>query len=94
MHKQPERAWQSQALAIVPTYNERENIEALVRALRAQPGNLHVLVVDDNSPDGTAALVQALMADDAAIHLLQRPGKLGLGTAYKAGFGYGLAHGF
>ncbi len=89
-----DRSWQGQALAIVPTYNERENIEALVRALRAQPGDIHVLVVDDNSPDGTAALVQALAAADSAIHLLQRPGKLGLGTAYKAGFGYGLAHGF
>jgi glycosyltransferase involved in cell wall biosynthesis len=89
-----ERSWQGQALAIVPTYNERENIEALVRALRAQPGDIHVLVVDDNSPDGTAALVQALAAVDEGVHLLQRPGKLGLGTAYKAGFGYGLAYGY
>jgi glycosyltransferase involved in cell wall biosynthesis len=89
-----DRSWQSQALAIVPTYNERENIEALVRALRAQPGDIHVLVVDDNSPDGTAALVQALAEADAGVHLLSRPGKLGLGSAYRAGFGYGLAHGY
>ncbi len=79
---------------IVPTYNERENIVRLVLALRAQPGDIHVLVVDDNSPDGTGALVDAMTTADAGIHVLHRAGKMGLGTAYRAGFGYGLDHGF
>jgi glycosyltransferase involved in cell wall biosynthesis len=81
-------------LVIVPTYNERENIVRLVLALRTQPGNIHVLVVDDHSPDGTGALVDAIATADAGVHVLHRAGKLGLGTAYKAGFGYGLAQGF
>lgn len=81
-------------LVIVPTYNERENIVRLVVALRAQPGDVHVLVVDDNSPDGTGALVDAIAAADTGIHVLHRAAKLGLGTAYKAGFDYGSTRGF
>ncbi len=78
-------------LMVVPTYNERENIERLVRELLAQPVDLHVVVVDDASPDGTGALVQALAAQDPRVHLLSRAGKLGLGTAYVAGMTWGLA---
>lgn len=78
------------SLVIVPTYNESENIERLVIRLRALPEDVHVLVVDDNSPDGTGAIVDALSAADDGVHVLHRSGKLGLGTAYKAGFAFGL----
>jgi glycosyltransferase involved in cell wall biosynthesis len=81
-------------LVIVPTYNERENIGELVRQLRALPNDIHVLVVDDNSPDGTGALVSAMAAADPGVAVLHRAGKLGLGTAYKAGFAYGLARAY
>jgi dolichol-phosphate mannosyltransferase len=80
-------------LIIVPTYNERDNIPLLLDRLMALPYDLHVLVVDDNSPDGTADLVKARMATEPRIHLLQRPGKLGLGSAYRDGFRYALDQG-
>ena len=80
-------------LVIVPTYNERENIETLLERLLALPHGLDVLVVDDGSPDGTADLVKAKMAQQPRVHLLQRPGKLGLGSAYRDGFRYALEHG-
>jgi dolichol-phosphate mannosyltransferase len=82
------------ALMIVPTYNERENIAQLITRLRALPGDIHVLVVDDHSPDGTGGIAAALAAADDGIHVLHRAGKLGLGTAYKSGFDYGLLHGY
>jgi dolichol-phosphate mannosyltransferase len=84
------------ALVIIPTYNERENIEAIVRAVFAQPDLFQVLVVDDGSPDGTADLVRNLQATEAdgRLHLLERRGKLGLGTAYIAGFHWGLEREF
>jgi dolichol-phosphate mannosyltransferase len=87
-------SWQGQAIMIVPTYNERENLANLVARLRNLPGNVHVLIVDDNSPDGTGAIADALAASDESVHVLHREGKLGLGTAYRAGFHYGLEHGF
>lgn len=71
-------------LVIVPTYNERENITQIIP--RILEHDLHVLVVDDNSPDGTGDLVAEMMAADGRINVLRRPGKLGLGTAYIAGF--------
>jgi len=80
-------------LVIVPTYNERDNIGGLLDRLLALPYGLHVLVVDDNSPDGTGDLVAERKAADPRVHLLQRPGKLGLGSAYVAGFRYALAQG-
>ena len=80
-------------LVIVPTYNERDNIGGLLDQLLALPFGLHVLVVDDNSPDGTGDLVAQRKAADPRIHLLQRPGKLGLGSAYVAGFRYALSQG-
>ena len=86
--------WHSQALVIVPTYNERENLARLVERLRALPGDVNVLVVDDDSPDGTGAIADSLAEDDAGVHVLHRSGKLGLGTAYKAGFAYGLDRGY
>lgn len=89
-----EPVWSGQALAIVPTYNEKENIARLVTELRSLPGDVSVLVVDDNSPDGTGALVDTMATSDCGIHAIHRPGKLGLGTAYKAGFAFGLANDF
>jgi len=80
-------------LIIIPTYNERENITALIDALIALPFGLEVLVVDDNSPDGTAALVEERMTREPRVHLLKRPGKMGLGSAYRDGFRYALDHG-
>lgn len=79
------------ALVIIPTYNERENAEAIIRAVFTLPEPLHVLVVDDGSPDGTAQIVRDLQAEfKNRLHLLERSGKLGLGTAYIAGFRWGL----
>lgn len=86
--------WTNLALMIVPTYNERENLSRLVQRLRALPGNVHLLVVDDNSPDGTGEIAEALAATDPGVHVIHRAGKLGLGTAYKAGFAYGLEQGY
>lgn len=78
------------ALVIIPTFNEAENIISIIGEVLKQSENLHVLVVDDNSPDGTAALVELEMNKNKRIHLLQRKGKLGLGTAYVAGFKYAI----
>jgi dolichol-phosphate mannosyltransferase len=80
-----------EALVVIPTYNERENIEHLVRALLALPVDLHVLVVDDNSPDGTGRVVEEWTAREPRLHVLHRPGKMGLGGAYIAGFTWALA---
>ena len=80
-------------LVIVPTYNEVENIDVLLERLLALPHGLDVLVVDDGSPDGTADHVKAWQAKTPRVHLLQRPGKMGLGSAYRDGFRYALANG-
>jgi len=85
------------AIVIIPTYNERENIEAIIRAVFNQGEPFHVLVVDDGSPDGTAQIVQDLQHTKLfgdRLHLLERRGKLGLGTAYIAGFRWGLKRGY
>jgi dolichol-phosphate mannosyltransferase len=81
-------------LVIIPTYNEIENIHSVIDAVLAQGPQFSVLIVDDNSPDGTGEVVNILKQKESRIHLLQRTGKLGLGTAYIAGFRYGLSHGF
>jgi len=81
-----------ESLVVIPTYNERENIERLVRDLFALPLDLHVLVVDDNSPDGTGALVEEWGKREPRLHVLHRPGKLGLGGAYITGFKWTLAN--
>jgi dolichol-phosphate mannosyltransferase len=80
----------SRALVIVPTYNERSNIERLIPAILAQDSSLEVLVVDDASPDGTGAVVDAVSETNPRVHVLHRSGKLGLGTAYIAGFRWAL----
>ncbi|WP_027001036.1 polyprenol monophosphomannose synthase [Eisenibacter elegans] len=85
----------SQALVIIPTYNESENITAIINAVMALPSGFDLLIVDDNSPDGTAALVQALQPQyPTRLQLLQRPGKQGLGTAYIHGFRQALSQGY
>lgn len=81
-------------LVIVPTYNERENLEALTAQILAQLPTAEILVVDDGSPDGTGALADALHAREPRIDVLHRPRKQGLGTAYLAGFRYGLARSY
>jgi dolichol-phosphate mannosyltransferase len=78
------------ALVIVPTYNERFNIARLIPAVLAQDPGLEMLVVDDASPDGTGAVVDAIAANNSRVHILHREGKLGLGTAYIAGFRWAL----
>lgn len=78
------------ALVIVPTYNERENILKLIDAVLAQSPIIDVLVVDDGSPDGTGALVDERVASDGRVHIIHRERKLGLGTAYVAGFRWAL----
>jgi dolichol-phosphate mannosyltransferase len=73
-------------LVIIPTYNERENVQEMIHAVLEQGENYHLLIVDDGSPDGTAKLVQEkMLVFPDRLHLLQRTGKLGLGTAYIAG---------
>jgi dolichol-phosphate mannosyltransferase len=82
------------ALVIVPTYNERENIARLMEAVLAQDPRLELLVVDDGSPDGTGDIVDAEAAHNPRVHVLHRARKLGLGTAYLAGFAWALEHGY
>ena len=85
----------SKNLVIIPTYNEKENIENIIRAVQAQPVPFHVLVVDDGSPDGTADIVKRLQGEcPDRLFIVERSGKLGLGTAYIAGFKWGLEHGY
>ncbi|RCG20129.1 polyprenol monophosphomannose synthase [Sphaerisporangium album] len=81
-------------LVIVPTYNERENLPVIAARLRAAVPDAHLLVADDNSPDGTGDVADELAAADDHVHVLHRPGKQGLGAAYIAGFRWGLAEGF
>ncbi len=83
-----------QVAVIIPTYNERDNIEPIVGRVRTAVPEAHVLIVDDNSPDGTGEIADKLAARDPNVHVLHRPGKSGLGTAYIAGFGWGLDRGY
>ena len=82
----------SKALVIVPTYNERDNVGRLLPLILQQDPRLDVLVVDDGSPDGTGEVVAAMAAAEPRVHLLERGSKLGLGTAYLAGFEWALSH--
>ena len=81
-------------LAIIPTYNEKENIEAIITAVMNLPLDFHVLIIDDGSPDGTADIVKSLMKEKYAgkLHMIEREGKLGLGTAYITGFKWAIEH--
>lgn len=82
---------QSDSIIIIPTYNEKENIEQIIRALFDLEKLYHILVIDDNSPDGTASIVKRLQTEfPEQLYLLERSGKLGLGTAYIAGFKWAL----
>lgn len=87
---------ESDSIVIIPTYNEKENIEKIIRAVFALEKCFHILVIDDGSPDGTAAIVKGLMQQEFTdrLFLIERTGKLGLGTAYIAGFRWGLAQGY
>ena len=86
----------SDSVIIIPTYNEKENIEAIIRAVTSLEKDFDVLVIDDGSPDGTANIVKGLMAEEfkGRVHLVERTGKLGLGTAYICGFKWALEHGY
>ena len=85
---------QGRALIITPTYNERENIPKLIPVVLQRDSRLDILIIDDGSPDGTGQLADQIAAADPRVHVLHRPGKLGLGTAYIAGFRWGLEHGY
>ena len=82
------------SLVIVPTYNELENIPRIIPAVLSQDANIHLLIVDDGSPDGTGAFVKEVMKKNDRIHLLEREKKMGLGTAYLAGFKYALQNNY
>ncbi len=79
-------------LVIIPTYNEVENIEKIIRAVMALDGEYDILIIDDGSPDGTAAIVKGLQPEFPGLHIIERSGKLGLGTAYLTGFKWALGH--
>jgi dolichol-phosphate mannosyltransferase len=81
-------------LVVIPTYNERDNVESIVQRTRSAVGAASVLIVDDASPDGTGVIADNLAARDAQVHVLHRTAKQGLGAAYIAGFDWGLDHGF
>lgn len=81
----------SDSLIIIPTYNEKENIEKIIRKVFSLPYSFEILIIDDGSPDGTAAIVKGLQAEFPALHIEERTGKLGLGTAYIHGFRWALS---
>jgi dolichol-phosphate mannosyltransferase len=82
----------ARVLVIIPTYQERESLPLIVARVRTAVPDAHLLVADDNSPDGTGKIADELAASDDHVHVLHRPGKLGLGAAYVAGFGWALAN--
>jgi dolichol-phosphate mannosyltransferase len=85
----------SDSLVIIPTYNEMENIEKMLRTMLALEKDFHVLIVDDGSPDGTGGLVKSIVPEsEGRIHLMERAGKMGLGTAYIEGFKWALERGY
>ncbi len=84
----------AKTLVIIPTYNEMENLPMLLEKIAVQGLNLEILIVDDGSPDGTGDWVQGQLASRPELHLLRRAGKMGLGTAYVAGFKYAIANGY
>ncbi len=86
----------SDSIVIIPTYNEKENIEKIIRAVFSLEKSFHILVIDDGSPDGTAGIVKGLMGGEFAdqLFLVERQGKQGLGTAYIRGFEWSLEHGY
>ena len=85
---------QTSNIVIIPTYKERENIEAIIKSIFSLPIVFDILIIDDNSPDGTADIVKDLQKSFGNLFIVERPGKLGLGTAYIAGFKWALANGY
>ncbi len=81
-------------IVIIPTYKEKENIEAIIKAISSLPVPFDILIIDDNSPDGTADIVKKLQLSLPNLHLIERPGKQGLGTAYIEGFKWALENGY
>lgn len=81
-------------LIIIPTYNEAENLEPMVEAIQIQSRDLHILIIDDNSPDGTGEIADRLSREYSTVHVMHRPGKMGLGTAYIAGFQWAIKQNF
>jgi dolichol-phosphate mannosyltransferase len=81
-------------IVIIPTYKEKENIEAMVTTISSLPLKFDILIIDDNSPDGTADIVKNLQLSFSNLHLIERPGKMGLGTAYLTGFDWALEKGY
>ena len=85
----------SDSVVIIPTYNEKENIESIIRAVFGLEKDFHLLIIDDGSPDGTAAIVQQMQHEFVErLFLIERSGKLGLGTAYICGFKWAIEHGY
>ncbi|MCX7735125.1 MAG: polyprenol monophosphomannose synthase [Candidatus Kapabacteria bacterium] len=84
----------NKSIIVIPTYNEVDNISRLIDTIFNIKSDIDILIVDDNSPDGTAEVVSKMMIKDSRIHLIRRPGKMGLGTAYCDGFKYALDKGF
>lgn len=85
----------SDKVIIIPTYNEKENIEKIIRKIFSLEGGYHILIIDDGSPDGTADIVKMLQGEfPESLFIVERKGKLGLGTAYITGFKWALAHGY
>lgn len=90
-----QEASHSDGVVIIPTYNEKENVAAIIEAVLALPHRFDVLIIDDNSPDGTAAIVRSKMDEHPGrVHMIERAGKLGLGTAYIEGFKWSIANGY
>ena len=81
-------------IVIIPTYNEKENIENIIRAVMDLETSFDILIIEDNSPDGTAEIVKTLQKEFPGLHMIQREGKLGLGTAYITGFDWSLKNGY
>jgi len=82
-------------VVVIPTYNEKENIEKIIRKVMSLSGDFHLLIVDDGSPDGTGDIIKRLQSEfDGKLHLIERTGKLGLGTAYITGFKWALQQGY
>lgn len=84
----------TRTVVVLPTYNERESVVDVISRLRTSAPDVHVLVVDDNSPDGTGRIADELARDHAQVHVMHRRDKQGLGAAYLAGFGWAIQHGF
>jgi dolichol-phosphate mannosyltransferase len=81
-------------IVIIPTYKEKENIEAIIKSISSLKTSFDILIIDDNSPDGTAGIVKDMQPAFPNLHIIERPGKMGLGTAYVAGFKWALENGY